>query len=949
MKEAKPGSPWHETYAGGSADEEHRQVRRLADDIMQVQLMLKKKGKAGVIRRAFHAKQHAGVVNAEFRVLDSLPPEFQVGFLVPGAVYPTTARFSNASGLVQPDSKHDMRGLALRIQAGLGQVHDLLMTNGAASHARNARQFIAFARAMAGSKLLVLPRLLTSLGPFETIRMFRVLGRVTRRPVRSVALERYLSRAPITCGARAVKFLVVPAADAPDAPAPPAGEPDYLHQELVERLRAGPVIFDFRVQLFVDEKRTPIEDGSVEWLESVAPPVTIARLFIPQQDLDGTTARADAAAVDHMEFNPWNTSAEFRPLGNLNRARQMVYAASADHRAGYRFRVGLNRRNRFFGALAYRLFAVLNRLVPWHKLPKGLGALNLLTLRQRMRKVNLYDTEDRPNLPQTRPLPRTVEPNVLAARAGDERCFNDLSDPQMGCADARFAHIVPFARAMPQPQLLLEPDPRRVSQVLLRRDYFKPVPSLNLFAAAWIQFMIHGWFDHYRHKPGEKDIRVPIGEKDPWPNERPMRIPATVEDRPASTNPPRPPIYRNTETSWWDGSQIYGSREALTRARRSMVDGKLTLGSDGLLPLDPDLPGVDFTGFNNNWWVGLSLLHNLFVREHNAICDALRREYPTLDDDRLFATARMVNCALMGKIHTVEWTPAILANPTLEQSMSTVWYGAPKDWLSRLGVWLVEESSLRGIPGSLPDHHAAPYSINEEFVAVYKMHPLMPDDFSFFAHADGRHLGDRTLTEIQGKYTRGALTAFPLVDLYYSFGVANPGAITLHNFPRALQNLEEMDGRTIDLATIDIIRERERGMPRYNDFRELMHMPRVKSWRKLAAHPAWAKELEEVYGHIDRVDAMVGMFAETPPTGFGFSDTAFHVFVLTASRRVQSDRFFTVDYTPAVYTPLGMRWVESNTMKTVLLRHFPELLPFLQRVQNAFKIWHPVARGKVDL
>jgi hypothetical protein len=86
----------------------------------------------------------------------------------------------------------------------------------------------------------------------------------------------------------------------------------------------------------------------------------------------------------------------------------------------------------------------------------------------------------------------------------------------------------------------------------------------------------------------------------------------------------------------------------------------------------------------------------------------------------------------------------------------------------------------------------------------------------------------------------------------------------------------------------------------------------------------------------------VGMFAETPPRGFGFSDTTFRIFVLTATRRVQSDRFFTVDYTPEVYTPLGLRWVENNGMKTVLMRHYPELSPFLMRVANAFKPWHRV-------
>ena len=44
------------------------------------------------------------------------------------------------------------------------------------------------------------------------------------------------------------------------------------------------------------------------------------------------------------------------------------------------------------------------------------------------------------------------------------------------------------------------------------------------------------------------------------------------------------------------------------------------------------------------------------------------------------------------------------------------------------------------------------------------------------------------------------------------------------------------------------------------------------------------------------------MQAEQPPKGFGFSDTAFRVFILMASRRLQSDRFLTVDYRPEIYT-----------------------------------------------
>jgi Animal haem peroxidase len=81
------------------------------------------------------------------------------------------------------------------------------------------------------------------------------------------------------------------------------------------------------------------------------------------------------------------------------------------------------------------------------------------------------------------------------------------------------------------------------------------------------------------------------------------------------------------------------------------------------------------------------------------------------------------------------------------------------------------------------------------------------------------------------------------------------------------------------------------------------------------------------------------MLAETPPNGFAFSDTAFRVFVLMASRRLESDRFFTTDYTPEVYTESGMDWIDRNGMRSVLRRHFPELGAQLDRVKNAFQPW----------
>jgi hypothetical protein len=250
------------------------------------------------------------------------------------------------------------------------------------------------------------------------------------------------------------------------------------------------------------------------------------------------------------------------------------------------------------------------------------------------------------------PLPHPG-PSVLTSRTPDVT-YNDLADPMMGSVDTRFGRLVPLARAMPeQKSSSLDPSPRIVSRTLLTRDYFKPVKTLNVIAAAWIQFMVHGWFNHKRHRPGDKDVEIPLEGGDTWPLPR-MALPATVEASPANESARRPPTYINTETSWWDASQIYGSRLSITKTLRSWKDGKLNIGSNGLLPLDPGAPGIDQTGFNDNWWVGLSLLHTLFVKEHNAICDALKREYPVMSDDQLFEKARLVNSALIGKIHTIE-------------------------------------------------------------------------------------------------------------------------------------------------------------------------------------------------------------------------------------------------------------------------------------------------------
>ena len=81
----------------------------------------------------------------------------------------------------------------------------------------------------------------------------------------------------------------------------------------------------------------------------------------------------------------------------------------------------------------------------------------------------------------------------------------------------------------------------------------------------------------------------------------------------------------------------------------------------------------------------------------------------------------------MAKIHTVEWTPAILAHPALQIGMSANWWGIVGETLTKaVGRISKTSEAISGIPGSGVDHQGIPYSLTEEFVSVYRMHSLIP-------------------------------------------------------------------------------------------------------------------------------------------------------------------------------------------------------------------------------
>ena len=289
------------------------------------------------------------------------------------------------------------------------------------------------------------------------------------------------------------------------------------------------------------------------------------------------------------------------------------------------------------------------------------------------------------------------------------------------------------------------------------------------------------------------------------------------------------------------------------------------------------MTGLEVTGMTENAWVALSLLHGLFALEHNAVCDRLAKEFPAWNDQQLFDKARLIVSALMAKIHTVEWTPAIMPHPIIVLALRTNWYGLVPG-LQKVFPTLQDNEYLSGIPGSPADHHTAPYSLTEEFAAVYRMHSLLPDDFTLWSAETGR---SSSVSSCPG------CPAVPRKVLERLPGGGSPlfvrhlasGRLRSTNFPRHLQQLKKDSGEIFDIAAVDILRDRERGVPRYNQFRSFS----TRSGDELRGadrQPRMGKGDQARLRRRSREgDLLVGLMCEPLPEGFGFSDTAFRVFI----------------------------------------------------------------------
>jgi hypothetical protein len=440
----------------------------------------------------------------------------------------------------------------------------------------------------------------------------------------------------------------------------------------------------------------------------------------------------------------------------------------------------------------------------------------------------------------------------------------------------------------------LHPDPRLVAATLMRRTTFKPSHG-NLWAAAWIQFQVHGWMQH-QTDPDAETLIAGTGIQ-----------PLVVGGRHTDGCTP---LFRNQTSHWWDGSMLYGDDG-------EGIDYFALDEHDGMLQEISHEDAHEQIGMPQNTWFGLQLLHHIFAREHNLVADLLQhKEGLSARDAR--RCARLVVVALMAKIHTTEWTPQVFHSADMSTIMNSQWHGLTDVlWQPQEKVHTnVLTQLLAGLPRMAnPNNMGHHRAFTEEFVSVYRMHSLLPDRVYT---ADGEHRVELEMAPLLQRHSlRQSSKVAPLSTLVQCMFATPSGRLDLQNYPHVLSDAP------LHLDVVDIVRDREIGVPRYAEFRERMGLSRPRSFADITPDLHVQQLLQQVYETVDSVDVQIGMMAEPKRDGWIVSDTAFQVFIVEATRRIQSDRFLCADFTPDIYTPTGFDWVQSQTMYDVAARHLP--------------------------
>ena len=436
---------------------------------------------------------------------------------------------------------------------------------------------------------------------------------------------------------------------------------------------------------------------------------------------------------------------------------------------------------------------------------------------------------------------------------------------------------------------------RAISNAVASADRARPnARGASDFIWQWGQFLDHD-LDLVLTNTSERfDVEVPLGD----PQFDPARTGTQVIPLSRSVSAPVAGVRQqiNAITAWIDASQVYGSDAETALALRTADDsGRLRTSAGNFLPMDASANFVA-GDIRVNEQVGLISMHTVFLREHNFWADRIRQDHPELSGDQVYLQARAIVGAEIQAVSYNEFLPVLLGrsalrpyqgyrpqvNPAIENVFAAAAY--------RLGHSMLSATLLRLGPNGraiAPGNLAlAAAFFNPAAVRQVGIDPYLRD------------MGAQRAQEIDNQ----------VVDAVRNFLFGAPGA------------------GGFDLASLNIQRGRDHGLPGYNEVRANFGLPRVRSFAQISASPEVQQKLASVYASPDDVDVWVGGLAENHVPGAMVGETFFVILRDQFERLRDGDRFWYEGYLP----PSLVQMVRDQTLSRIIRRNTsigPEMQP----------------------
>ena len=318
-----PSTAWQEQIGADEAE-------RFAGYGRQFAAIQKRKSEKYGTGRALHRKQLTAA-QGTLEVLADLPEFARHGLFAAPGTFDARVRLSNGGMDRAPDRAPDVRGFAIGVSGlqgdsalgnGPAKSQDFTLINQEAFGFPKSEEFVGFVAAAADGKGTLLKYLVARYGlfggPQRLLKMLKNFG----KPFGGFATEPLFSAVPMACGPYAVRVRLLPASS--NGTATPGANSDW-GTDFAARLQRQALQWDLQLQPFVSENLTPIEDASVNWPSAYT---TVARLRLPMQDSASAQGQALLREVETAVFDPWQALAAHRPLGDVQRARKVVYFES---------------------------------------------------------------------------------------------------------------------------------------------------------------------------------------------------------------------------------------------------------------------------------------------------------------------------------------------------------------------------------------------------------------------------------------------------------------------------------------------------------------------------------------------------------------------------------------------------------------------------------------------